>query len=204
MIKKIIHKIDKIIQPKKYYTNNITKKIIKLNVGDKLYALSIPNMEKLSVPKSLTALDDIKLTTVSINYIQKVESTTIIQFIIKFENKDECMISRLSYMTERNNSACYLPVTLNVKRDVNDYSFNIRDYWENIIFTTDKNIIIEYIKTIANTVKCRLLANTQYNEEHKQQNYLWTMHDNKTEYGNYYIIRFKQQYAKIIHKLLLM
>jgi hypothetical protein len=200
--KYIIHKVDKLINPKKYYTNNITKKIKTLTNGDKMYALYLPNIEHMSIYTSLSALTDIELTTTYVKYARndKVGDKKLYQIVVDFDSQYYNMVKALPYIE------CGTKYTLTItipQKDAGYYPVTLKKYDGFLILTTNKNTIKDYIKTFADTIKYRISSRLIYNEQNDNKEWI-RQQQGQISYGQQYVINFKQQYAKIIHKLLLM
>ena len=97
--KYIIHKVDKLINPKKYYTNNVTKKIKTLINGDKLYTLYLPKFEQLRPYRweLLNIMKTVKLMTTKVICVEKnkLENTKFITMEILFEEYQDNLFKNL-------------------------------------------------------------------------------------------------------------
>lgn len=206
--KHIIHKIDRAFNPRKYYTDNISKKITKLSVGDKIYAMYIPKIDKHSALYSLTALDKVELAACTVSYIQVGEISNnnriinlkvIIKNINKYNNLYNC-----THYEVLSNKDFVVTFTLSTK-GINDKSFTMNNYSGYLIFATDKKIIKSYLKPTVDVIKYKIAARILDNEQNnKTEEYLWTREGGQTTFGQHHIIGFKQQYAKLIQQLRLM
>lgn len=208
----IIYKVDKFINPQKYYTNNITKKIKKLNVGDKMYALYLPNIEYMSTYASLSALTDIELITTYVKYTRndKVGNKKLYQIGVDFDSQYYSMVNGLPYTEYRTSdhlgfyrTKYTLTITI-PQKDADCYTVILnKKCYGFLILTTNKNTIKDYIKRFADTIKNRISSRLIYNEQNdNKEMYIWTaQQQGQISYGQQYAIKFKQQYAKIMHKL---
>ena len=209
MIKNIIKYIDKIINPQKYYINNVTKNIKKLNVGDKIYVMFIPDIEKLTTYTSLSALECVELTTCIVDYIctEKIgtsKTTTLVGLRLIFDKYYNGILCGITYYTSRDDESGkkYITnITLNEKI-ISHNSFNTKNYLGYTIFTTNKKTIKTHLKLFADTIKYRITERILYNEQHQEQENIWSIcKSNQNEYGNCHIIKYKKQYAKILQQL---
>ena len=205
--KHIIYKIDRTLNPRKYYTDNISKKITKLNVGDKIYAMYIPKIDTHSTLYSLTALGRVELAACTVSYIQidKIRNSHIINLKVRIKNINKYNnLYNCTYYEVLSNKDFVVSFTLSTK-GINDKSFTMDNYSGYLILATDKKIIKSHLKPIVDVIKYRITARILDNEQNnKTEEHLWTREGGQTTYGQHHIIGFKQQYAKLIQQLRLM
>lgn len=201
--KYIIHKVDKLINPKKYYTNNITKKIKTLTNGDKIYALMMPDLENLGPYSLMYAMDNVILTTCILRdiHFSRFENTSIISMNMIFPNiNDFGILAGLSYHTTMDGQ--YM-IHISIKGNDVYHSFEIEKYNGKLIFTTNKNTIKKYLINFSNIIKNIISKKVKCNELYKINDcalYKTTEYD----YGNNYITNCKKQYAKLLNQLALL
>jgi len=200
---KIIHKLDRIIQPQKYYTNNVTKKLNKLEKGDKVYALFIPDIKHMAISTSMSALEEVIVTACTVYDISISKmGKPFITATFLFKSWYYSMFSELTYH-QILNMGYVISLVINGKEV--EYTFIQKKYNGFLILSTNKNAIISHIKALVNIIKDRILERVMFNEEHKEQENIWTIYQhNETEYGNYLIINYKKLYAQIMQQLILL
>lgn len=190
--KKIIHGVDKLIHPQKYYTNNITKNIKNLEKGDTVYVVRIPDIEHMSIITSFSALDEIIMEkcTVDDKLITKEDKTTAIDLRIYAKNPTYKLISGLNYygITNENNhhTRDYIIRFYFNTKDVYN-SFMLKSVYGNTLVTTDKNAIIKHINQMANTIKNRLYERLEAQEENPYNfvcDYTAVLRNFKKQYAN--------------------
>ena len=164
--KKIIHGVDKLIHPQKYYTNNITKNIKNLEKGDTVYVMRIPDIEHMSISMSFSALEEIVMKKCTVYHINVQKE--FIDLRIYVENSTYKLTNGLHYYTLRdfNNSTrdCIVGFYLNTK-DVHN-SFIVKIPYDKTLVTTDKNTIIRHINQMADVIKDRLYERLKEQEKY--------------------------------------
>ena len=199
--KYIIHKVDKLINPKKYYTNNITKNIKNLEKGDTVYVVRIPDIEHMSISMSFSALEEIEMKKCILD--EKIITFKIIDLRIYVENPTYKFINGLNYYVvgdfNGHPTRNYIIRFYLDTKDVHN-SFIMKTTYGKILVTTDKNTIIKHINQMADVIKDRL--NERLKEEEK---YIADPIDDTVYYRNNYncdycttaLRNFKKQYANL-------
>ena len=199
--KKIIHGMDKLIHPQKYYANNITKNIKNLEKGDTVYVVRIPDIEHMSISMSFSALEEIEMKKCILD--EKIITFKIIDLRIYVENPTYKFINGLNYYVvgdfNGHPTRNYIIRFYLDTKDVHN-SFIMKTTYGKILVTTDKNTIIKHINQMADVIKDRL--NERLKEEEK---YIADPIDDTVYYRNNYncdycttaLRNFKKQYANV-------
>ena len=197
--------MDKLIHPKKYYTNNVTKNIKELEKGDTVYVMRIPDIEHMSISMSFSALEEIimKKCTVDDKTISKEFKTTAIDLRIYVKNPTYKFTNGLNYyrlgdLNGHPTRDYIISFYLNTK-DVHN-SFIVKTAYGKILVTTDKNAIIRHINQMTNVIKDRL-----YERLKEQEKYLSGLIDDTMYYRDCececectaILKNFKKQYASL-------
>lgn len=175
--KKIIHGVDKLIHPQKYYANNVTKNIKNLEKGDTVYVIRIPDIEHMSILTSFSALEEIimKKCTTDEKIISKEFKSIDLRVCVK--NPTYKLLNGLNYYKvgafDGHPTHDYIiRLYLNTKDVHNSFnSFIVKTAYGKILVTTDKNDIIKHINQMADVIKDRL-----YEHLKEQEKYLTDPH----------------------------
>lgn len=189
--------MNKLIHPKKYYTNNVTKNIKNLEKGDTVYVMRMPDIEHMSISISFSALEEIIMKKCIVDEELKTTTTTI-DLRIYVKNPTYMFISGLDYYTVGDfghPTRDYIIRFYLQAKDVYN-SFIVKTACGKILVTTDKNAIIRHINQMADVIKDRLYERLKEQEKYPY-NYDW---DCKTAR----LRNFKKQYANLRNQLRLL
>ena len=207
---KIIKKLDRFINPSKYYRNDSVKPIDKLCNGDKLYILVIPNLEHIPIHGRVDALKSVLVTSCEI--LGVLQDKRHFDAIMLFDKRYDELI-RTHYFGERDYeilSTKQMALKMSFTKPKNETKTKTLQLDNNdkiIYLTTDKNVIINHLKSFFNAVKICVLYSVK-EREGLVQKLTPTVYEGPIltkeellEMNAEHIARFKQQYNKIIYKL---
>ena len=159
---KLLQKIDKFINPKKYKLDNISKTINKLKLGDILYVMYIPHgaieLYKCIYESTIqNKLKEIKIMTSKViyaNYERRKFKKDILKFIeIDFKrNEANDMLNGLTY-AYYDDKIITIPIEINQTPQQGKTIILNNRYKGNIYITTDKKIIKQQFQTFIQTYK---------------------------------------------------
>lgn len=154
MINKLIYKINKWINQNKYGFNHISKPIKSLQENDKLYVMFLPNITLYKKTKLTLALEFIELTSVNVGFICHYHGKKYIQMALyvkePFEKVKNILRNITSVIHLDGTSTLYVlaKITKSKSFPIASNTFN-----GELIFTTDKNDIVYFIKNYAQQIK---------------------------------------------------
>lgn len=165
IINKLIYKIDKWINPNKYGLNYISKPIKSLQGKDKLYVVFLPKITLYKETRLTLVLESIELISVNVDFIcHNVEN---IQFGLNVKEpfgEVKNILGNTASVTNLNGtSTLYVAGKITKKK-----SFAINAYNGELIFTTDKNDIVYFLKNYAQQIKNIIKQKTNTNNIEKQ------------------------------------
>lgn len=169
MINKLIYKIDKWINPNKYGLNYISKPIKSLQQNDKLYVMFLPNITLYEDIELTLTLEFIELTSVNVDFIYHYYNTGIIRMALHVKEPFEEVKNILrgtTSVTHLNGTS-----TLDVLAEITkrkSFTTTLNTYNGKLIFTTDKNDIVYFVKNYAQQIKNIIKQKTNTNNIEKQ------------------------------------
>lgn len=194
---KLLHKLCKFIQPKKFKLNNNVKPLTQTSINDKIYVLFIPYTDYV-----INKIKEVIITKATVTFIEQSEQSQIFTFYLQFErNFENDMIADLVGKYYQNGNLTKLRLSWRIKSKKLKI-LSINTYKGKIFVATDKKEIEFFLNTFIETIKNTIKQNHHNNL--LTNNYSsWNINGETSQITEYdHLVNMHKKYSnKLLFKL---